>query len=146
MGKKCLEHQTLGQWVICSSNPATQHIILKIVGFQVSILAHHSKNKMEQVSSILYQALFTSHELVLWWHTIVYSWVLIPFEGTSNIKRKEIQVLTENRAMNSENSKVSRYRALEIGGFQMASKTQEVHRFSTDFLRFCLNLFGILGF
>ena len=31
--KVCLEHQTLGQRVICPSNPATQCIILKIVGF-----------------------------------------------------------------------------------------------------------------
>ena len=75
------------------------------------ILAHHSKNKMEQVSSILYQALFTSHELVLWWHTIVYPWVLIPFEGTLTLKRKQIHVLTETREMNSENSKALRYRA-----------------------------------
>ena len=31
--KKCLEHQTLGQWVVCSIDPASQRITLKIVGF-----------------------------------------------------------------------------------------------------------------
>ena len=31
--KWCLKHQTLGRWVICSIDPATQHITLKIVGF-----------------------------------------------------------------------------------------------------------------
>ena len=30
-----MEHQTLGWWVICPSDPATQRIMLKIVGFQM---------------------------------------------------------------------------------------------------------------
>ena len=29
-----LEHQTLGNWVVCPIDPATQRNILKIVGFQ----------------------------------------------------------------------------------------------------------------
>jgi hypothetical protein len=31
-----IRNQTLGRWVICPIDPATQHIILKIVGFIVS--------------------------------------------------------------------------------------------------------------
>ena len=37
--KKCLEHQMLGRWVIRPSIPATQHIILKIVGFSSQALS-----------------------------------------------------------------------------------------------------------
>ena len=33
--KKYLEHQTLGWWVVCPKDQATQRIILKIVGFRV---------------------------------------------------------------------------------------------------------------
>ena len=34
--KYYLEHQTLGWWVVWPIDPVTQHIILKIVGFQYS--------------------------------------------------------------------------------------------------------------
>ena len=35
-----MEHQTLGRWVVCPIDPATQRIILKIVGFLFSKLHH----------------------------------------------------------------------------------------------------------
>ena len=34
--KKCLEHQTLGRWVVRPSDPVTQRLILKIGGFLIS--------------------------------------------------------------------------------------------------------------
>ena len=34
-----MEYQALDWWVFCPINPATQHIILKIVGFQVDVMA-----------------------------------------------------------------------------------------------------------
>ena len=36
-GLICLEHQTLGQWVIRPIDPATQRTILKIAGFVVLV-------------------------------------------------------------------------------------------------------------
>ena len=44
-----MEHQTLGRWVICPSNPANQRIILKIVGFLV--YDFHSQYLLFQTSS-----------------------------------------------------------------------------------------------
>ena len=37
MKKKCLEHQTFCRWFVCLIDPASQRIILKIVGFIMSL-------------------------------------------------------------------------------------------------------------
>ena len=49
---KCLEHQTLGKWVVCPIDPATQRIILKIVGFQVLTKEFWSSTKLADVLNL----------------------------------------------------------------------------------------------
>ena len=62
MKKKCLEHQTLGQLVVHPSNPATQRIILNIVGFYAKSLDLKRKQKASETKQCFYFCLFAEAE------------------------------------------------------------------------------------